>query len=327
MRIGLAISTGSAIALLVLGAQAASATRTVGESCAGDVGRPGTTLMPFNTTETYTLPYHEGGIVTGWNVVAGPGVGPLAQRLVVLRGSGEEVVKVGESALETVREGVNEFATRIPTEGALVALHGPVETLFCSERLGGAAGVIAGEAPFGEARPFEIESDVGVPLTVTIERDEDGDGYGDESQDRCTDNPAFHESCPFVVFLPAKHGVTRGAVLVRATINATSQVSVFGHVGWTVRTKAAGPGRPGPQRRVTVALDGGTKEIAAGTTAVFSVRMPRAVRRRLARMRPRERLWARVTAVASGARELEGRTMQKTLNFGLQGRGKSAERR
>lgn len=71
---------------------------------------------------------------------------------------------------------------------------------------------------------------------------------------------------------------------------------------------------------MTVGLDGGTREVAAGTTAVFEVPLPKAVLRRLTRMRPGEHIWARVTVQAYGARELEGRTMQKTLNVELHGR-------
>src|SRR5262249_5610823 len=112
-----AILAAAVAALLSVGMAGASANQEVGSTCvayATGALRPQPNVIPA-------------GVITRWRVQAPPNQTPIQQRIVVNRQVGEEDDgKVGESALETIGPGINEFATRVPApEYAHVGLTGP----------------------------------------------------------------------------------------------------------------------------------------------------------------------------------------------------------
>jgi hypothetical protein len=82
--------------------------------------------------------------------------------------------------------GRNEFAARIPVpEYAHIGLRGPTGGLYCEEVDRGVIGLVEGGFAVGSVGHFELSFPDGVPVTAVVERDGDGDGYGDETQDGC----------------------------------------------------------------------------------------------------------------------------------------------
>jgi hypothetical protein len=194
-----------AVALCLLLAAPASASQELGDRCVGNDSEAGWTAIVLNNSLNYPelppiVPPEGGKVITRWKAQVGPGLAPLAQQLVAFKQMDEEEdLLVGESAVETLVEGTNEFLTRIPVpEYAHIGLRGPAQTLFCDHASGHLGAIVTGTWPVGERRHFKIETSMGVPAIAFVEPDRDGDGYGDETQDGCSDNPTFHGPCPTV---------------------------------------------------------------------------------------------------------------------------------
>lgn len=314
-----------AAAAFLLGAANASAAEEVGNRCVANDSEANWTVIGLSNGGGSPLLQPQvvsGGVITRWKTEVAPGTGPLAQQLVVLQQVGEEDDrKVGESAVETVVDGVNEFSTRIPApEYAHIGLHGPVETLFCDKEEGNTAGIVEGAFAVGETRHFKVGVDVGTPVTAIVEPDRDRDGYGDETQDSCPQSAAVQGDCP-VVTLSARAVAKRRVIVVRVNTNADASIRVLGQVGWNFRPKRERPVNPSKRtKRLIVALRGGRKDVAAGATARFNVRLPKLVLRRLGRISPSESLKAKITVQAT---DLAGRITNRRLRVKLKGREKS----
>jgi hypothetical protein len=244
-----------------------------------------------------------------------PGNGPLAQQLVVVQQTGEESArKVVESGLETVVEGSNEFAARIPVpQFSLIGLDGPAATLFCSEEALHTAGVVKDPYAIGESRHYEVRVNFGVPVVAVIEPDRDGDGYGDETQDGCPAVTALQTACPTVTLTRRKAAVGKRAILVQIRVSSEAEVRVFGQVSWQVRQ------RGGESRGLTAGLSAGrTRTVAAGTTTIFRLPLTKPVKRRLERLEPNESLRAQLTARVT---DLGGHVAERRFKVRLKGRG------
>jgi hypothetical protein len=307
----------AALALGLLSAPAAPAAQSAGWSCvANDVESNWTLLasggspIPF----MHVIPPEGPKVITAWKVTVGPGLGPIRQRLEAYAPQNEqyEFKKLGESALETLVEGVNSFPTRIPvSEGNSVGLYGPEGTLFCDEE-GAISWRYEGTAATGETKPFKTAVKVGTPIVVTVEDDRDGDGYGDETQDGCPASSAIQTACP-ILSLTTRREVKAKAILVRATTTTDSSVQVYGQVGWQVKR----PG--GAKRRLIVGLSAGSpRSIGAGTASTFRLPLPKAVQRRLERLTPKQSLRASLTVNVSN---VFAARIQQRLIVRLRGRG------
>lgn len=272
-----------------------------GNTCVGNATAPGITAIgldnargpiPKNVGPWELRGGGPGAVITRWKAQLGPGIGPLAQQLVAFK-QGEPQLLVGESAVETLVEGTSEFATRIPIpEYAQIGLRGPLSTLFCADAVGEFAGIVEGPWPVGEARAFETRTDTGVPAIAIAERDADGDGYGDLTQDKCTTTAEYHDPCPSVSIESHVAALERGAILIGVTVNVSTRVHVRGQVSWPLPRKRGQAGRAKERPLRTVDLDAGIQDLAAGVPAVFRVPLPKPVTKQLRRMRPAQRLKA-----------------------------------
>ena len=199
--------------------------------------------------------------------------------MVVNRQVGEQDdCKVGESTIETVGPGLNEFATRVPApEYAHVGLAGPDGALYC-EHSAGHAGLVEGPWPVGETRHFGVEVNDSVPVVAVVEPDRDADGYGDETQDLCPQSDLYQSGCPLVDIGAVAHAKP-GAIVVDVTPSAEAKTYAWGQVGWRVESRAAEP--PTSDRRPR------PDEIQMGAQEARSTRiklpLPKAVIRRLNR--------------------------------------------
>jgi hypothetical protein len=160
-----------------------------------------------------------------------------------------------------------------------------------------------------------------VPVSVTLEPDADGDGYGDESQDGCPGRADHHGECPSVA-LRSSAVVKRRAILLTVTTSLEASVKVFGQVGWRLGPRPhqqGGTAKESAKRktRLIVGLRGGTKELVAGQVTRFRIPLPRSVLRRLGRLAATRSLKAKSTASAT---DPEGRVTNTRLTVKLRGR-------
>lgn len=327
---------GVAFALCLLTAASASATREFGKRCTGNAVRPNSTaLLMANGEESPAFSADAGpwelwgsktAVITRWRAEVGPGLGPLSQQLVAFNwpGESETVVRnLGESAIETLHEGSNEFATRIPIpEYAHIGLRGPSGALYCEATAMGLIGFVEGPFPAGSIGSMKTEFPDGVPAIAFLEPDRDGDGYGDETQDGCPSSALWHGPCPMVTLHSGVIEVRPGAIVIRPALNVDSRIAVTGTVSWTLPPRKGGPQARAKQRTRTVRLDGGAQNVPANVPTAFRVPLPKAVLKHLGRLSRERKQKANLKIVASGAPELEGRTMEKILNVRLPGRAK-----
>jgi hypothetical protein len=208
------------------------------------------------------------------------------------------------------------FKTRIPVKaGDLFALRGTIETFLCRGVVGVTSGLHEGPTPVGSSYEFRIETGLGVPLGVTIEPDEDGDGYGDRTQDRCTRVSTTQNGCPAVKLRIEKAFVRARSILLRVTVATKAKVGVVGTVPYPRRL-------PGRDKDVPVtvieAIGSGEKTVQPGSTARIGIRLSEALQRHLKeRTRPLEvDLTVHATSVA-------GRTVERELTVRVPGQKSS----
>jgi hypothetical protein len=279
-----------------------------GDRCTASEARPGATALVFSNGEpslglSPVVPPGFGeppGVITRWHVSAPAGMPPTVQSLVVakaieLNGMLMETVKIGESGPATVvGGGPNEFATRIPVPTyGLIGLAGPDGALVCGDAPRHVLGIGTANWASGEV-PVVLENEGGVPVTATVEPDRDRDGYGDETQDGCLEQPLVHTACPFVRLRPTATPMRTGVLLEVSTGDPT-RVEVSGQVGWSV------PRRHGKPRTVVVGLgvEPTASQEVGGATVGFWLPLPQRVRTRLSKMPPKQKLKAEVTVVAT----------------------------
>ncbi|HWM62473.1 MAG TPA: hypothetical protein VNP96_00605 [Solirubrobacterales bacterium] len=293
-RLGAAIAAiSTALLLLAPGAQAST---EAGWNCTANGSKAGWTLLatPQEPLPVSPLVKESPGVIVGWVVRVGPGLGQFAQQLGVFRESGGgQYTKVAESAVETFPEGFTQYPARIPVQkGDLLGLHGPTETLYCHV---GPSALFEGGIAVGETKAFVTEGAFKPPVSAVVEGDLDGDGYGDQSQDGCPTSALFQTECPIVALDIDAVEVRHRAILVEVGVNSETSVEALGEVRWTVRPKARGGAKPSSKgRRVRVGLSAPARTVLPGTTAVLRVPLPRSVRQRLDRLAPQRALRARI---------------------------------
>jgi hypothetical protein len=289
--------TGALAATLTLAffwTPAAATAEVGGDPCVADGTEAGATMIGLDNqpSEPFmqpNVPPEGTWIVTGWRVQVGAGIGPIAQQLVISHQRGEETdQKMAESALETLVPGTNEFATRLPaSEYDHVGLSGPAGALICHHPMN-VAGRVANPFALGEERHFEILVNVGVPVVVNLERDIDGDGYGDQTQDECPWLAAAHENCAGID-LTVVPTVTKRAIRLEIRTGSPTNTSVTGTIGWR---RAGAPGR------VVVGLDREVPEVPFEGTASVRLPLPKSVKQHLAKLPRSQWVRARITFLA-----------------------------
>jgi hypothetical protein len=148
-----------------------------------------------------------------------------------------------------------------------------------------------------------------IPASVTIEPDADHDGYGDETQDQCPQNPAAHFQCSVVAPVPA----LSVSALARAQ-KGSAQVLVASSVQASVTVTATV--KLGKGKKAT--LRGGTKSVAPGAIAPFTLRFPAKLKSRLAKLSPKQFLKLKVQ---TSARDALGQTRTRLTPLKLPGQG------
>jgi len=317
---------GALVAIALVAAPSASAATEAGDDCVANTKEGAYTLVPLQRVSPSALPLTApvNGVVTSWKVNSGVAEGtPEQMRVLRPTGAPNEFLTVGESAEQTVVQGANVFPTRIPVQaGDHFGVFGTVlDVVFCGGAdSGDTAGAFVLSAAVGSAHVFTPTTTVRIPMIAVIEPDKDGDGYGDETQDKCPQSAATQGPCPTIA-LDAFPIVLKRSVLVLVSASSESSVHVFGQVGWKVRQKGkaqsskSNPGA-GKLTGLIVGLAGGTQTVKPGEVARFNVMLTKPVMRRLGRIPPSQSLKAKITAATT---DLAGRASTKVLTVKLPG--------
>lgn len=321
-----AVGVLALVALVV--APAASAAVEAGDDCVASEGEGAYTMVPLKRASASTLPLFApvDGVVTGWKVNSNVEYS-VVERMRVLRPTGNpnEFQTIGESAEETVSKGSNAFATRIPIRaGDRFGVFGTlVDIVFCSAtgNPDDEVGYFVGDGDVGTVATYSSATSVRIPMIAVIEPDKDGDGYGDETQDKCPQSAATHDGCP-TISLEAFPIALKRSVLVLVSASETSSVQVFGQVSWKPRHKggalASKTRKPGDHRStgVIVGLSGKTQTVSPGQVARFNVKLPNSVKRQLRQIPPSKSLSGTITARTT---DLADRVTDRVVNIHLKG--------
>jgi len=317
-----AVVLGVLMAAALVGTTTASAAVEAGDDCVASEGEGAYTLVALKRASASALPLFApvDGVVTGWKVSSAVSFSVI-ERLRVLRPTSnpDEFLTVGESAEETVSEGVNSFKTRIPVKtGDHFGVFGTfIDVVFCvnTGNPGDEVAYFVGDADPGTIAPYTTTTQVRVPIVAVIEPDADGDGYGDETQDKCPQNASAQGVCPLA---PAIEFDTlalpqRNSVLLLVGVNSETTVSVSGKVEWPLAPKAKAVAS---KVKAVVGLSGGSQTLKPGQLGRFPVKLPGAVMSRLRQLPPKRSLTATLTPSAANQ---AGQVTRETVTVKLKG--------
>jgi hypothetical protein len=184
-----------------------------GESCS-----LGVAAVPFGNQAPGGVTVPGNGVIVNWRIssLATFGEAPLPVKLRVLDGT----TAVASGPLQTLpgQAGIHEFAVRVPVKaGVSIGVDFPTEPEFTGIRV--VAGATAAITDFwepvlldGQIRsPSESRGNTELLMNATVEPDLDGDGWGDETQDRCGGVAGPEAGCPrqTVIVDPAPPAGTR----------------------------------------------------------------------------------------------------------------------
>lgn len=300
-----------AMALVALaGAPASQAAVEAGDDCTADTAEGPYSLLPEMRAAPGPLPLAApvGGVVTRWKVNSAHSE-PVPERLGVFRptGSAGRFLVVGESNEEIVPVGTgSSFPTRIPVQAG--DRFGPIavvnDTLYClSGNSGDGAWGFSGSAGTGSTHQFSATTGVRIAMVVAIEPDADGDGYGDETQDRCPQSAATQLDCPTVT-LGTFALLKRKAVVLLVSTSGAAPVKVTGTVKF-------GKGKP-------LTLSAAEQAVAPGSIARFKLAFPKRLSSALAELVRTKSLKLNLQVTAT---DIAGRPAVAVSSVKLRGRG------
>jgi hypothetical protein len=315
-RCGLAIATIGVISLL--GVSNAAAAVEVGSNCAATSGVSNYTLTQLAHGAGNALPLTApgAGVVTKWKVNSKVGA-EFQEQLRVLRGSGKTFQTVAESAPAGVSAGQHTFDTQIPVQAGdrFAVFAGPTSTaLYCtSPAAGEEMGVFNGDATVGSTNEYAPVANAHVALAVVIEPDVDGDGFGDETQDKCTRSAKLQTECPLLAL--SSFGIaSRNSALILVASSSSAPVTVAATVTVPGKVKK---GKKGKAKVLN--LSGGTQTIAPGQLGRFVLSYSVPLKAALTALSRKRSLSLNVTASATDA---TGLPSSSTTTLRLKGQAK-----
>ncbi len=237
------------------------------------------------------------GVLTKWkvNVVPVPTSFPQTLKVLRLDATSHTALVVGET-LASLGSGSNTIDARIPVQaGDRLSTFGfgTVETLICETPgqeilIGGFEGNGGG---VGSSNPYiELPEEFRIPVAAVIEPDADGDGYGDETQDKCPQSAAYQTECPVVVL---DSYVVRGKGKVVVLVSTSTEAPV------TVSATAKLPKGKKSKASVAAKLKAVTRTVTPGKFGRYVLKFPGSLKRALKELPKGKRLKLKITASAT----------------------------
>ncbi len=314
------LATALAVGAILAPAGASAATE-VGTNCSATGGAANYTALQLEQAPGSSLPLAApaAGVVTKWKVLSGLALPPgftLAQKMRVFRSTGapNQFQTVAESSTGLVATGQNVFETRIPVlAGDRFGAYGPAggAILFCSTaNATDLLGLKEGDVSPGTSATYTPAEKLQLALSVTIEPDADGDGFGDESQDSCPQNAALQIPCP-VLKLKA-FGTPPGKSAVRVLVAADAQASISVSASAKVKGKK-GKGTVATQLTPVVQL------VSPGELILYTINFNKALKEALKALPKKKSITLEI--VAEG-KSLAGASSSERLAIKVKGQAK-----
>jgi hypothetical protein len=312
-----------AIAVPLVGAGGAAASVEAGNSCATNAIYPANTIIQLSRAAGSPLPIAApvDGVITKWRLTNG-GSEVTAQILKVLRPTADPKAfrVVDESAFGAAVPGPNTFDTRLPVQaGDRFGLYGLKGAIACAFGTGAdKLGFTSGNSTIGTTLTASVEhASEQIPVSVVIEPDADHDGYGDETQDNCPQNPAAHSECPLAAPAVLPVPETPAPLTIQALPQARERSATV-LVTASVKSSVVASGTVKLGKGVQAATRTATKIVDPGRITPFTLKFPTAVKSRLKELSPKQSLKLKILVKASDSL---GRPAQTRANVTLQGQG------
>jgi hypothetical protein len=271
----------------------ASAATQVGQKCqVGYSGQPTMIQASVTSGESYTVA--SSGILTSWGVDTTIfGSSSMLAAVFGTESGGIWTVHRATPFQLVVGNRINAFSTRMPVVAGEVL--GMVSynsnNLMCGvlpigdSIASSGASTYAGESFMPNAMP---QFRVGV--WGIVEPDVDGDGFGDDTQDKCPQSAAFQNACP-VLAINQQLAAVKGAISGTATASVDSLL--------TARASVKVP-KLGSKKAATVTFSSKPTAFKAGQFTKFKLRLPARVKSALAGMKKSKKLKVTVTLSGNG---------------------------
>ncbi len=231
-----AVAGAALSAFALLTASGASASTEIGDTCTGDHAdseKPSITQL-VSPSSPLPLAAPTAGVVTKWKVSVISYPGGVTEQLKILRpaaGPPNTFTVVGESTPEPIVGGANVFETRIPIapgDRLGVVATSATGAISCEESSapGDVMGYTKSGLPNGTTAPFGELAKARAAVSAVIEPDADGDGYGDDTQDKCPQSAASHEPCPTLILDAVSMPPGKGAVRILVATSNEASITV-----------------------------------------------------------------------------------------------------
>ena len=233
-------------------------TRREASSKSPSPSRPAPSTLPL------TVPSE--GILTNWKIKS-LSPSPAPARVGVFRAveGGGKFQLVSATAEESAAFGTNTFKVRLAVKAGDRFGSIPAGGGYFSCATGNNddhTWAYNGSVEVGVTYQFSAGVRARVPIVGVVEPDIDGDGFGDESQDKCPRSAAAQLPCPPVT-TKFEMKVKKKQIEATVTVSSEAKVQVFGQVAWPVRGKPKLPGhaskRPGDHNLIVGISAGGPR--------------------------------------------------------------------
>jgi hypothetical protein len=302
-RFGVAV--GVLVTTSCIWASTASAATEVGSNCTANSGPPGNyTMLQLSQAGGSPTAAPAAGVVTKWKVNSALPLPPgftFSDRMRVFRATGapNEFQTIAQSTPGAIQSGANTFETQIPVQAGdkfgVFAPAGSYVPLCTTTSNEDKIGAVATDVAPGAKATYPAVEKFQLALSVTIEPDVDGDGFGDESQDKCPRNAKLQTECPLIAL--SSFGIaSRNSALVLVASSSSAPVTVEATVTVPGKTKK---GKKGKAK--TLKLTGGTQTVAPGQLAQFVVAYSVPLKAALTALSPKKSLSLTVSASATDA--------------------------
>lgn len=305
-------------ALSLSAASSAYGATEVGNDCTGTNIAANYTMVQLSKAPGSPLPLTvpTAGVVTKWKVRSDYPL-PESETLRVFRetAKAKDFQAVAESAEGLVVKGSsNEFSTRIPVQAGdrFGASAGPKAGLILCTGTGNPTdvmGVLVGPLPDGMTATFEPALETEVAVSAFVEPDVDGDGFGDETQDKCPASAASQTDCPPVA-LSSFALVKKHSVVLLVSTDAQAPVSAAGIV------KLGKASKKQARQSAQLKLPAVTRTVSPGQIAQLMLQFPKALKTRLASLARSKSLKLTLTATATNS---TGQTSTSKTSVKLKG--------
>jgi hypothetical protein len=318
-RLSVVLTTALAMCAFV-GVSSASAATEFGSTCTGEELIPAS-LISVSHGADVPLPVAAptSGILTEWTVTSNQGNGGTPSEELFLSRLARQTLNVyrpaGGKSYTLVAEaeggpltlmGASTYLARIPIQaGDLLGLGGGL-SLYC-ETTDPADKIVylEGQRVLGSTTEFpDEEEEIGIPVKARVEPDVDGDGYGDETQDKCPQSAAYQTACP-VVTISSLPTAAKSAVTLHVATSLSAPVGV-------TATVPLGKGK-------TATLTAAAQTVAPGTLGAFTLTLTPEVTKALKALPTKKSLTMSITASATN---VTGSPSTSTTTVTLKGQAK-----